>query len=192
MRYMRQRWTTFAGFISLFCVMTIVAYSHGWNPAMFSRTWGWDPATYAVVNATILLTVAPLTINFSGWLSDKHTAQGRMDTPLLIAMGGVLILVPSGVAAPLMPFGELAFVCLALNTVGLAMVSAVGVTALLNIVPSTMRGQVVAVYYMSMNITGLVLGPTSVGLLSDHVFGTENCVMPWRCRRLFLVCPSLR
>ena len=174
LRYVGRRWATYLSFMSIICVMTIIAYSHGWNPAMFSRTWGWTAEKYAVVNAFVLIAVAPLTINVAGWMSDKMTAQGRPDTPLLILMIGVFFLVPSGVAMPLMPSGELAFVMIAINTIGLAMISAVGVTALLNIVPSTMRGQIVALYYMCMSITGLVLGPTSVGLLSDYVFGADG------------------
>ncbi|MDG2243245.1 MAG: MFS transporter [Rhodospirillaceae bacterium] len=174
LRYVGRRWTSYLSFMTIFSLMTIIAYSHGWNPAMFSRTWGWSAEQYAITNAIILITVAPLTINISGWLSDKMSSKGKADTPLLIAMLGVFFLIPTGVAIPLMPSGEFAFVMIALNTVGLAMISAVGVTALLNIVPSTMRGQVVALYYMCMSIAGLMLGPTSVGLLSDYVFGAEG------------------
>lgn len=174
LRYVGSRFLTFFGFVSIFCLMTITAYSQSWNPAMFERTWGWEPAKYAIWNATILLVIAPPMINLSGWLSDKYTAQGRLETPLLIAMVGVLIMVPTGVAAPLMPSGELAFAMLAVNTVGLAMITAVGVTALLNIVPDSMRAQIIALYYMCMSIAGLMLGPTAVGVLSDFVFGNDG------------------
>lgn len=174
LRYVGNRFWTFFGFISIFGLMTIVAYSQGWNPAMFERTWGWEPAKYAVWNATVLLAVAPLTINIAGWISDKYSARGILETPLLIGMAGVLIMVPTGFLAPLMPSGEWAFVILAINTVGMAMITAVGVTALLNIVPDTMRGQIVAIYYMFMSIAGLMLGPTVVGLLSDIVFGNDG------------------
>jgi MFS family permease len=173
-RYVGQRWAAFLGFFSIFSLMTIVAYSQGWMAATFSRTWGWAPEDYALVNAFILIGVAPITINIAGWISDKQTAKGKMDTPLVLAMIGVLIMVPSGVAISLMPSGEIAFVMSAINTVGIAMISAVGVTALLNITPSTMRGQIVALYYMCMSIAGLMLGPTSVGLLSDYVFGADQ------------------
>ncbi|NKB44835.1 MAG: MFS transporter [Alphaproteobacteria bacterium] len=174
LRYVGKRWATYLSFMTIFSLMTIIAYSHGWNPAMFSRTWGWSAEQYAITNAIILIAVAPVTINVAGWLSDKMSSKGKSETPLLIAMLGVFFLVPTGVAIPLMPSGELAFVMIAFNTVGLAMISAVGVTALLNIVPSTMRGQIVALYYMCMSIAGLMLGPTSVGLLSDYVFGAEG------------------
>lgn len=173
-RYVGKRWTTFLGFFSIFSLMTTIAYSQGWMAAAFSRTWGWAPEDYAFVNAVVLIGIAPITINIAGWISDKQTAKGKIDTPLVLAMIGVLIMVPTGVAISLMPSGEIAFVMIAINTVGVAMISAVGVTALLNIAPSTMRGQVVALYYMCMSIAGLMLGPTSVGLLSDYVFGADQ------------------
>lgn len=174
LRYVRARWRTFGGFMLIFTTMTTVAYSHQWMPSTFKRTWNWEPETYALVNAVILLAIAPITINISGWLSDKMTALGRGDTPLLIPIIGLFIIIPTAAIAPLMPSGEWAFVMLAFTTVGLALVSATGVTALLNIAPGEMRGQIIALYYMCMSMGGLLLGPTSVGLLADYVFGAEN------------------
>ncbi len=174
LRYVGSRWVVFVGFVSVFCFMTIVSYSHGWFPAMYERTWGWPAEKYAVFNAVMLLACAPLAINVSGWLSDKWAARGRFDMPILIAMCGAVVMVPTGVALPLMPTAEISFIVYAISTVGAAMISGVGVTALLFIVPSSMRGQIVAMYYMAISICGLMLGPTSVGLLSDYVFGSES------------------
>ena len=51
------------------------------------------------------------------------------------------------------------------------MVSAVGVTALPVITPAQIRGQMVALYYMAISLSGLLLGPTAVGFLSTRIFG---------------------
>ena len=56
----------------------------------------------------------------------------------------------------------------------MAFISAVGVTALLQIVPPRIRAQTVALYYMTISLTGLFLGPSLVGLLNDTVFGPEG------------------
>jgi MFS family permease len=61
-----------------------------------------------------------------------------------------------------------------INTIGIAITSAVGVTALLNISPAAMRAQIVAFYYMCISLAGLMLGPTTIALLNDNVFGVEN------------------
>jgi MFS family permease len=174
LKYIASRWVMLGGFVLVVCYMTIVSYSHGWFPAMFERTWGWSAEKYALFNAAMLLLFAPLTINIAGWLADKWVAKGRYDVPIKITFFGAVIVLPTGVALPLMPSPELAFVFYSISTIGVAMMTAVAVTALLYIVPSAMRGQIVALYYMSISICGLMLGPTSVGLLSDYVFGPDG------------------
>jgi len=171
LKHIYRHWKVFLPFLAVFCFMTVLAYSQGWGAPMFQRTWGWEPSRYATVNAIIVLAVGPATVNFAGWLSDRWTARGFKDAPLRIALIGVLVMVVSGVAAPLMPSPWLAMALLGLNTVGIAMTSAVGVTALLNISPAAMRGQIVAFYYMCISLAGLMLGPTTIALLNDNVFG---------------------
>lgn len=158
----------------MFCYLTIVAYSQGWGAPMFQRTWGWEPAQYATINAIVLLTTGPLAVNVAGWWSDRSTASGVVDAPLRIAFIGVLITLTTGVAAPLMPGPYLAIGVYGLNTIGIAFISAVGVTALINIAPANMRAQIIAFYYTCISLAGLLLGPTSIALLNDHVFGTDG------------------
>ncbi len=174
LRHVFRNWRTFLPFIAVFCFMTVMAYSQGWNAPLFKRTWGWEASHYATINGIALLLVGPPSVNFAGWLSDHWTRQGKDDAPVRIALIGVFITVVSGVAAPLMPGPMLAIVLFSVNTVGIAMISAVGVTGLLNITPAPIRAQVVAFYYMCISLAGLMLGPTSVALLNDHVFGVEN------------------
>ena len=161
----------YASFVSVFCVLTIIAYSHGWLAVTFARTYGWSVELYALANGIALIVLGPLAVNFAGWLSDRYTARGHRDAPLRIALFGLALAVPPSVAGPLMPHAWLAFGLLALANVGLGFVSATGVTALLPIAPPRIRAQVVAFYYMAISLAGLMLGPTLVGALNDLVFG---------------------
>ena len=164
----------YISFVIFVCMMTIVAYSQGWAAPMFKRTWGWEAETYALVNGTVLLMVGPLTVNLAGWANDHLYAKDVRDAPLLIVIIGACIIVPTGVLAPLMPNPVLAMAVYAINTIGIALTSATSVTALLQITPAQIRGQTVALYYMTISMAGLFLGPSTVGLLSDFVFGNEN------------------
>ena len=94
----------------------------------------------------------------AGIISDKWYQNGRKEAPLIIAIIGTLIVLPTGVMAPLMPSGELAIAVYAINTVGITWMSATGITALVNIVPSNIRAQMVAYYYMTISLAGLFLG----------------------------------
>jgi MFS family permease len=165
---------TYIGFVSLIAVMTIIAYSHGFLPALFERTWGWPPEKYATINGTVVIVLGPANVLFMGWLSDRLSQRGMRDAPFRILVAGFLIMVPSGVVPFFMPDPWLAYGILVINVIGIGIVSAVGVTALLLITPAQIRGQVVALYYMAISLSGLLLGPTTVGYLSTEVFGEAN------------------
>ena len=171
LKFILQRWQAFASFLTIFCLMTTVAYSQGWSAALFMRTWGWEASKFALVNGIVLLAVGPATVNLSGWLCDRWYARGVTDAALRIAVIGAFIMVLTGIIAPLMPTGSTAMFMFGVNAVGLAMITATGVTALLNMTPGEIRAQVVAFYYMAISLTGLLLGPTTIGILNDQVFG---------------------
>jgi len=101
-------------------------------------------------------------------------ARGRRDAPLLISIAGGILLVVTGGLGPLMPSAGLAFAVLSFSFVGLAMVTAVAPTALLNITPGEIRGQIVAIYFLIISVAGMGLGPMSVGLLNDLVMGAAG------------------
>jgi MFS family permease len=173
-RYVGARWTTYLSFVSLVCVMTIVAYSHGFLPATFERTWGWKPEVYATYNGIALLLIGPSTVYAMGALSDHLTRKGVRDAPLRIIFAASLVLLPSASLPMLLDNPWLAFALLCVNTAAIGAVTAVGVTALLNITPAPIRAQVIALYFMAISLTGLLLGPPTVGILSTRVFGEEN------------------
>ena len=83
-------------------------------------------------------------------------------------------MVPTQVIAMFMPTAWTAYAVLCVNTIGIGMISSVGVTALLLITPAQIRGQVVALYYMAISMAGLWLGFPTVGTLSSRVFGEDK------------------
>ena len=174
LRYVGKHWPVYASFMSLVCLMIAVAYAGYWNPAVFERTFGWSGEKYALWNGIVTLPLGVAVYLWSGWLSDRRVQAGHREAPLAIMIAGVFIFTPLYSAAPLMPNGTLAFVVLTIGGVGIMMVTAVSVTALLGIVPPQIRGQCVALYYMTMSLFGLFIGPTAVGLLSQHVFGEDR------------------
>lgn len=173
-RYIRNNLGTYVGFVSLACVMTIIAYSQGFMPAAFERTWGWAPEKYAAINGVVLIILGPASVISCGVIMDKWVQAGKHDAALRLLIIGALLMVPTGSIAMIMPTPELAYLILSLNTIGIAMVSTTAVTALLAITPAQIRGQITALYYMAISMTGLFLGPTMVGILSTRYFGEEN------------------
>lgn len=173
-RYVGRNWKIYATFMTLVCLMITVAYAGYWNPAMFERTFGWSGEKYSLINGIVTLPVGVPVYFAAGWLSDHFTARGKRMAPLSIMIAGTLIMVPLYALTPLMPDGVSAFVVLTLGGVGIMSITAVSVTALLNITPASIRGQMVALYYMTMSLCGLFVGPTTVGFLSQEVYGEAH------------------
>ena len=162
-----SHWKTYVPFLLPFCLMTTVAYTHYWMPEVFARTWGMDIPEFAKTKAIVTLVCAPATVFAAGALSDYLVRRGRDNAPLVIAVTGTFIFVPTGILIALMPGTTSAFVVLGMSLVGIATTTATGLTALLMITPAQFRGQISAIYYMAISITGLTLGPSTVGWLSD-------------------------
>ncbi len=164
----------FIGITALVCVMTITAYSHGFMPSAFARSYGWEPQQFAFANGIATLAISPAAMAIIGWQIDRMRKRGIDDAPIRILIAGFVLLVPSSAAILLMPTPWLALAVNAANTVPFAMVTAAGIIALLDIAPGKIRAQTVALYYMAISIAGLMLGPTTVGLLSSRVFGEAH------------------
>lgn len=174
LRFLGERVGVYGGFTALVCVMTVIAYSQNWYAALFARTWGWDIPRFALLSGTALVIIGPLAVNGTGWLADRLLARGIADAPLRMVTTGTLLIIPTGALAPLLPTGEAAFGLWLVNLAGLSLVSAAAPVALLNVTPGEMRGQVSALFYMVIMLTGLVVGPLAVGLLTDGMFGAEH------------------
>jgi MFS family permease len=173
LKYLWDNKALYFGFVLVICAMTAIAYSQAFLAPTFERTWGWSPQKYAYVNGIALLLIGPLNMMIVGSISDWWTKKGVKDASLRILYIGFFIMIPSGVIPLFMPTAELAFLVLCINTIGIGIVSAIGVTSLLIITPAQIRGQVVALYYLAISWFGS-LGPIVAGELSSGVFGEDN------------------
>ncbi|MGB3457400.1 MAG: MFS transporter [Litorimonas sp.] len=172
--WIRGNAAAFFTFVPLFMCMVAIAYGQFFNAAMFGRTWGWDPKLYAVINGLSILAISPATYIFAGRYSDRQVARGDRVAPLRLAAIGLFLMIPSAIVAPLLPTGALAFAMFCVTTVGIGLISATGVNALLAIVPGDVRGVVVAVYYFFISFIGGALSPPLIGWINDAFFAGES------------------
>lgn len=174
MHYVWARRAAFLGLTAMVAVMTTIAYSHGFMPSVFVRTFGWEAKDYAFANAFITLAFGPATVTGVGIFADRWRRAGIADAPFRLLIAAFCLMVPVSVLFPLMPTATLALAVGALSTVSIGAVTAAGIIALLDIAPSSVRGQIVALYYMTISIAGLGLGPTTVGYLSTRIYGEAH------------------
>lgn len=161
----------FGGMTSLVAVMTIIAYSQGFNPAAFARTFGWEAKDYALVNGIMILILGPVTVYGAGAAIDRWRKNGTEDAAFRMLVIGFIIMLPTSAVPLFMPAPWMAFAVLGISTIAIGTVTAAGIIALLDITPGAARATIVSLYYMMISIAGLGLGPTTVGLLSTRIFG---------------------
>jgi len=76
----------------------------------------------------------------------------------------------------LMPSYQLATLMFVPQIIMAAGQTALAPVAIINITPNQIRGQVIAIYFFVISMTGYTLGPTSVALLTDYVFQDEGLI----------------
>lgn len=172
--YVWHRRGAFLGLTAMVAVMTTIAYSHGFMPSVFVRSYGWEAKDYAIANAVITLSVGPATIAVIGTMADRWRKAGAADAPFGLLVTAFCVMVPVAIAQPLMPSAALSLIFVGFSTMAIGAVTAAGIIALLDIAPSNVRGQIVALYYMTISLAGLGLGPTTVGFLSTKVYGESH------------------
>jgi MFS family permease len=154
--------------ISIFATLTNGV--KGWIPTFLMRTYGLTPAEVGVQFGLVLLVFGALGVAGGGFMaSAMKSGTGRSPNVKVAALGALLI-IPFGIAAPLMPSASLALAvyCVVIFLCGVPF--GVGAAAIQEITPNQMRGTVSAMYLFGVNLLGIGTGPTLVAVFTDLVF----------------------
>jgi MFS family permease len=177
MAYMRARWRTYGSHFLGLSVMTIIGNAYVfWLPSVFIRTHGWTVGEVSFWYGLILGIGGPVGVTLGGIIGDHLYKAGHKDGHMRAALYGTLLLVPVAIIVPLVPNAGLAMALMVLHSIGSGMPTAAGPAALMMIAPNQMRGQITAMYWFVISGLGLGLGPLSVALLTDKVFGNPAAV----------------
>ncbi len=172
--YLRGRWRGYAGIVLGMSGATLLGYGFlSWLPALFMRTWGWSIAQVALVQGLVLLTAGPISVYAAGWFADVLSRRGDRAAHLRVFTWLAGVMTASAVALSLAPGPWWAAGFFFINVLGSAGLTAVATAGLMLITPNQLRGQASAIYYFTINVTGLTLGPVAVAVLTDHVFEDE-------------------
>jgi MFS family permease len=169
--YVQTNWRTFLlhnvgmGFIS------ITGYTASlWDIALFARTYHWPAADSGRFYGLMAMAGSILGALSGGWVADWLTRTRRRDAKLLVLATTAALCIPVRLLYPLMPTRELALDLAFVAVTLVAVPYGVAASALQIMTPSRMRGQLTAVYFFVQSLIGLGIGPTMVGLLTEHVF----------------------
>ena len=145
-----------------------------WVVEFFIREHGATRAETGLTFGTIALVFGTLGSILSGILSGRMMRAGRPDATLRLVLAAALLLIPVGVAAPLVPGYWPAMALFAVATFFMGWPSGLGTAALQFIVPNELRGRIIALYLVVVNFLSYSLGPLLGGLIGDQVFDGKS------------------
>jgi MFS family permease len=171
--FLRRERRTFLPFLAGFASLTLFAIGAlAWTPALLQRVHGFSAQEAGLAYGSILLgcgSVGPL---LGSLLARFWTARGVAGATLKMIVWAVALSLPMIWSWTLT--GNTAFCLVALAAANLLM------SATLQGPPAAViqqwaapgvRARATALYFFSINIVGLILGPTVVALLTDRLFG---------------------
>jgi MFS family permease len=148
----------------------LIGYAWNWMPTMFDRVYGWNVAQFSAVYGWILLIFGPLGAISGGIIATRLYRAGRKDGPYIAALIALATMTVTSGLLPLAPTPQIAAAILVPATWAGAMSTAAGAASVIFMTPGEFRAQVTSIYVLTINGAGLLIGPTAIGLLNDHVF----------------------
>lgn len=156
------------GGVALFGLVSYALLS--WVPALFTRVHGWTAEEVGLRYGAVFLVFGAAGALAGGWLTARFAARGVANYNLRVAAIGVTVLAPFGIAAPLVTNAWLALALMGPVAFCFAVPTGASIAAIQEVTPNRLRGQVAALYYLSIGFIGLMFGPLVVALLTDRVF----------------------
>jgi MFS family permease len=176
-RFVRLHWRVFFAQTFGFGLLTLVGQGIlAWTPTFFIRTYHWTAAAAGVRFGMLLIVFGTIGIVSGGRASDALVRRGYTDAQLRVGLIGALGVALLGGLFPLMPSGGLALALLGPVLFLVSFPLGAAVASIQEIVPNEMRAQISAMYLFVANLIGLTLGPTSVALFTDFLFGRDDAL----------------
>jgi MFS family permease len=162
----------------------IVNAQLAWFPTLFFRVHEWTPQQVGTSLALVGVPAGLLSAITAGWVLSALAKRGRDDGPLLVMGLQCLVWAIFGPLKCFAPTPELALAGHVVTSLFATWAITSALTALNQVTPNQLRGQVVAIYTVLFGFAGVAIGSVAVGLLNDYVFTDVRGVAP----SLALVC----
>jgi MFS family permease len=174
-RYVRANLVTYLTHGVGFAISAAVNFAlAAWIPTFFLRTYGWSEARAGRIMGMLTMTVGVLGVLTGGWVADWFVKRGRVDGPLRLGIVGGFGMLVSATAFPFMPNAYAAVVALTFVNFFAAFPWGPAAAGAAEIAPTPLRAQGAALYWFLLSLISGTLGPTSVALFTDHVFGRDG------------------
>jgi len=142
-----------------------------WVPVHFIRVHGWSAGETGLRYGIVLLLFGGAGTVLGGMLSAYLGKRGVAQPAIWITVVGMAVAGPLLAAAGLANDGWSSLTWYAPALLFMTLPGGTAIQVVQEAVPNRLRGQASALYYLSTSIVGNTLGPLSVGMLTDYVYG---------------------
>lgn len=175
--WVREHRRTFVTHSLGFAVSATVNYGiAAWLATFLIRVHGWTPAHAGMVQGMLTMFVGVFGVLVGGAVADGFARRGVVDGPLRVGIIGAAGMLVFATLYPFLSGSAALIACLAAVNVFAAFPWGAASAAAAEIVPSRIRAQGAAVYFLVLNLVSGALGPTAVALVTDHVFHDDRAV----------------
>lgn len=172
--YLKANWKLYAMLISSISLIGMLAIGVSlWYPTFLIRTYGMSIKDVGLYYGTVMLVCGAAGTVGGGWLSGRLMKAGRADANMRIVLATTLIKALPLIIGPLMPNAALALGCMAVGTLVGQAAQGVMISAIQDVTPNQLRGQVMALTLLCVNLVGLGLGASFIAAITDFGFGDE-------------------
>ena len=174
MRYMADRWQLFTLTILGISILAFISYAvFAWYIEFFIRIHHWERATAGLTFGLIVLFCGAGGMFTAGLISDRLLARGHSDAPLRTARYSAMVLILPLIVAPIVPNPYVTVALLIPGVFALGFHVGLGPSALQAVTPNNMRGQVIAIYLLLLNLIAQIGGQSTPAFLNNYIFDDE-------------------
>lgn len=167
--HLRRNARVFLPMFAGYALIGVSGYAFSvWGPAYFMRLHGMSPAEVGLLFGVGYGGFGTLGVLLGGVVCDRLR---RIDAPVVVTIGAVLLQAPFFVTAYLTGSTELAVTLFIFGIFAASIVGGMQAAMVQSLAPARMRGMMAALYGATVTIAGLGIAPTLTALLSDNLFG---------------------
>ena len=172
--YIAERRALFGSLIGALSLIALLAIGTAlWFPTFLIRTYGMTPAEVGLSYGLVMLVCGTVGTLSGGWLAGRLMQGGRADANMRVVLIATLLKGVPLIIAPLMPTAFLSLTMMAIGTLIGQASQGVMLTAIQDVTPNQLRGQVTAISLLFVNLIGTGLGASVIAAITDFGFGDQ-------------------
>ncbi|WP_324828850.1 MFS transporter [Qipengyuania zhejiangensis] len=142
-----------------------------WAPAFYARDFGLAPSEIGLRIGAMVAILGLSGVLMGGRMSDRFLRNGRHDAPVRVILISILLQLPSFALAYLVADVTWSMVFIGVGIFTMSMFGSLQATTIQLMMPGEMRGRMMGIYLLVVNLVGMGLAPLIIGILSDAMGG---------------------